>query len=57
MTQPRFDALLFDAGGVVVMPGRPWYPAEPEGPHLRLTYAGSPEVLDEGVRRLAAALS
>ncbi|MBB4677992.1 aminotransferase-like domain-containing protein [Crossiella cryophila] len=44
------------AHGVVVFPGRPWYPAEPPAPHLRLTFgAAAPEVLGEGVRRLAAA--
>jgi DNA-binding transcriptional MocR family regulator len=40
--------------GVIVFPGRPWFPAEPPGPFLRLTYAAAaPEALDEGVRRLA----
>jgi hypothetical protein len=40
--------------GVVVYPGRPWFPAEPPGPFLRLTFAAAPpEALDEGVRRLA----
>jgi DNA-binding transcriptional MocR family regulator len=42
----------------VVYPGRPWFPADPPGPFLRLTFAGAPpEALDEGVRRLALALS
>ncbi|HEX7299825.1 MAG TPA: PLP-dependent aminotransferase family protein [Solirubrobacteraceae bacterium] len=42
--------------GVIVFPGRPWFPAEPPGPFLRLTYAAAPpEALDEGVRRLARA--
>ena len=45
------------AEGVVVFPGRPWFPAEPPGPFLRLTYAAAPpDALDEGVRRLARAL-
>ena len=45
------------AEGVVVFPGRPWFPAEPTGPFLRLTYAAAPpDALDEGVRRLARAL-
>jgi DNA-binding transcriptional MocR family regulator len=45
------DAL---AAGVVVSPGRPWFAAEPPGPHLRLTFAGAPaHALEEGVRRLA----
>jgi DNA-binding transcriptional MocR family regulator len=42
---------------VVVYPGRPWFPAEPPGPFLRLTFAGAPpETLEEGVRRLAGAV-
>lgn len=41
--------------GVVVSPGRPWFPAEPSGPFLRLTYAGEPpDRLAAGVRALAA---
>jgi DNA-binding transcriptional MocR family regulator len=45
------------ARDVVVFPGRPWFPAEPPGPFLRLTFAAAtPDALDEGVRRLAAAL-
>jgi len=41
--------------GVKVFAGRPWFPAEPPGPHLRLTFAAEPpERLAEGVRRLAA---
>ena len=43
--------------GVVVYPGRPWFPADPPGPFLRLTFAAAPpETLDEGARRLALAL-
>jgi DNA-binding transcriptional MocR family regulator len=43
--------------GVVVFPGRPWFPAEPPAPFLRLTYAATtPDALDEGARRLARAL-
>ncbi|WP_432826572.1 PLP-dependent aminotransferase family protein [Dactylosporangium sp. CA-092794] len=45
------------AHDVVVFPGRPWYAAEPDAPHLRLTFAAAPpDRLDEGVRRLARAL-
>ena len=45
------------AAGVIVFPGRPWFPAEPPAPFLRLTFAAAPpEALDEGVRRLAKAL-
>jgi DNA-binding transcriptional MocR family regulator len=43
--------------GVIVFPGRPWFPAEPPAPFVRLTYAAAPpDALDEGVRRLATAL-
>jgi DNA-binding transcriptional MocR family regulator len=45
------------ARGVVVYPGRPWFPAEPPAPFVRLTFAAAPpDALDEGVRRLALAL-
>src|SRR4051794_16094129 len=45
------------ARDVVVYPGRPWFPAEPPGPFLRLTFAAAPpDALEEGVRRLAGAL-
>jgi len=45
------------ARGVVVYPGRPWFPAESPAPFLRLTFAAAPPAaLDEGVRRLALAL-
>jgi DNA-binding transcriptional MocR family regulator len=45
--------------GVAVMPGRPFFPAEAPGPHLRLTFSGaaSEAELDTGIRRLAAATS
>jgi len=43
-----------EAAGVHVNPGRLWYPAEPLGPHLRLSYAAAePREIREGVRRLA----
>jgi len=43
--------------GVVVSPGRRWFPGEPPAPHLRLTFAGAPPaVLREGVRRLGGVL-
>jgi DNA-binding transcriptional MocR family regulator len=36
--------------GVVVGPGRAWFPAEPPGPFLRLAFAGAPaEDLERGV--------
>ncbi|MEU4240788.1 PLP-dependent aminotransferase family protein [Actinoplanes sp. NPDC026619] len=43
--------------GVIVFPGRPWFPAEPPAPHLRLTYAAAPpDQMDEAIRRLSHAL-
>ncbi|MFI6523052.1 PLP-dependent aminotransferase family protein [Spirillospora sp. NPDC050679] len=44
--------------GVLVSAGRSFFPAEPPGPFLRISYgsAGSPGELAEGVRRLAAVL-
>ncbi|WP_229480330.1 aminotransferase-like domain-containing protein [Mycolicibacterium mageritense] len=43
------------AAGVLVSSGVPWYPAEPDGPHLRLSYGCSDiEHITEGVRRLAS---
>jgi DNA-binding transcriptional MocR family regulator len=45
------------ARGVVVFPGRPFFPAEPDGPYLRLTFAAAPpEAIETGVRRLARAV-
>ncbi len=45
------------AAGVSVMPGRPFFPAEPPAPYLRLTFSAPPEAdLDAGLRRLAAAV-
>ncbi len=44
--------------GVVVVPGRPWFAAEPPGPHLRLTFGcAPPDLLAEGVRRLGPLLN
>jgi DNA-binding transcriptional MocR family regulator len=44
--------------GVIVMPGPPFFPAEPSGPHLRLTFsaASSADELHAGMQRLAAAM-
>jgi DNA-binding transcriptional MocR family regulator len=43
------------AAGVKVFPGRPWFPAEPTGPHLRITFAAEPpQRLAEGMRLLAS---
>ena len=41
--------------GVIVMPGQPFFPAEPPGPYLRLTFSAvSTEAdLHTGVQRLA----
>ncbi len=42
--------------GVKVFAGRPWFPAEPPAPHLRLTFSAEPpDRLADGVRALAAA--
>jgi DNA-binding transcriptional MocR family regulator len=41
--------------GVVVSAGRPWFPAEPPGPYLRLSFAGAPAAdLERGVQTLGA---
>jgi DNA-binding transcriptional MocR family regulator len=42
--------------GVIIMPGQPFFPAEPPGPYLRLTFsaAGSAAELHAGLQRLAA---
>ena len=44
--------------GVAISPGRSFYPAEPPGSFVRLSFAATarPEDLHEGVRRLALAL-
>jgi DNA-binding transcriptional MocR family regulator len=39
--------------GVIVAPGRPWFPAEAPGPFLRLTFAAAPpDELERGARIL-----
>jgi DNA-binding transcriptional MocR family regulator len=39
--------------GVIVSPGRPWFPADAPGPFLRLTFAAAPaDELDRGARIL-----
>jgi DNA-binding transcriptional MocR family regulator len=45
-------------GGVIVMAGRPFFPAEPAGPHLRLTFAAAATEteLETAARRLAGAV-
>ncbi len=54
------EALARDAlrAGVLVNAGRPFFPAEPSAPFLRLSYGGaaSEAELSEGVRRLATVL-
>jgi DNA-binding transcriptional MocR family regulator len=54
------DVLLASAAlaeGVAVIAGRAWFPAEPDGPYLRLTYGETPaEEIPEGVDRLARAI-
>ncbi|CAA9498536.1 MAG: Transcriptional regulator, GntR family domain / Aspartate aminotransferase, partial [uncultured Solirubrobacteraceae bacterium] len=43
--------------GVIVSPGRPWFPGEPEGPYLRLAFAGAPAAeLERGVQILGTLL-
>ena len=40
--------------GVRIFPGRPWFPAEPPGPYVRLTFSAEPpDRLAAGVRTLA----
>ena len=42
------------AAGVLILPGSPWFPAEPPAPYVRLSYATAGEQrLREAVRRLA----
>jgi DNA-binding transcriptional MocR family regulator len=51
-------ALAARRNGVIVMPGRSFFPAEEAGSHLRLTFTGVPSEadLEEGVKRLVAAV-
>jgi DNA-binding transcriptional MocR family regulator len=43
---------------VIVSPGRRWFPAEPTGSYLRLSYAGAPpDLIARGVAALARAIS
>jgi DNA-binding transcriptional MocR family regulator len=51
-------ALAARHNGVIVMAGRPFFPAEAPSPHLRLTFsaAATETELDDGVRILAAAV-
>ncbi len=45
------------ASGIVVSSGRPWFPAEPTGPHLRLSFTAlEPADAKRAVQRLAAVL-
>ena len=45
------------AAGVVVSPGEPWFPTEPTGDFLRLSFTGADvAALTDGVRRLAELL-
>jgi DNA-binding transcriptional MocR family regulator len=60
LPQDSDDAVTTDAArrnNVIVMPGRPFFPAEAPAPHLRLTFSAAADEaeLDEGIRRLAAA--
>lgn len=42
--------------GVFISAGRAWFPADPEGSFLRLTFAGHPTTLVEGAKRLSQAI-
>lgn len=42
--------------GVIVSPGRAWFPADPDGSFLRLTFAATTAVLAEGAKRLRKAI-
>lgn len=42
--------------GVIVSAGRLWFPAEPTGPFLRLSFVGKPNDLAQGVRTLATVI-
>ncbi|MCW0002153.1 PLP-dependent aminotransferase family protein [Pararhizobium sp. YC-54] len=43
--------------GVIVSAGCAWFPADPDGSFLRLTFAAPPASLREGVRRLGQVIS
>jgi DNA-binding transcriptional MocR family regulator len=43
------------AAGVMVLPGAPWFPAEPPGPYVKLSYAAAAEArLTRAMERLAS---
>ncbi|SDO11715.1 PLP-dependent aminotransferase family protein [Phyllobacterium sp. OV277] len=42
--------------GVLVSPGKVWFPADPPGSYLRLTFAAAPSILREGARIIATTL-
>ncbi|PPF55993.1 GntR family transcriptional regulator [Clavibacter michiganensis] len=47
-----------EADGLVLAPGDEWYPAEPEGPRIRLNYSGpNPSEFADAARILGARLS
>ncbi|MGO4431846.1 PLP-dependent aminotransferase family protein [Paenarthrobacter sp. RAF9] len=46
-----------EAAGVLIAAGTEWFPAEPEGPHIRLNYAGpNPGAFPEGARIIGEAV-
>ncbi|WP_416403594.1 PLP-dependent aminotransferase family protein [Arthrobacter sp. LFS091] len=46
-----------EAAGVPIAAGTEWFPAEPEGPHIRLNYAGpNPGAFPEGARIIGEAV-
>ncbi|TNC09923.1 PLP-dependent aminotransferase family protein [Methylobacterium terricola] len=50
-------AAEMDRRGVIVSAGRAWFPADPDGAFLRLTFGSSPAIIREGIERLGAALA
>ena len=47
-----------EADGLFIAPGDEWYPAEPEGPHIRLNYSGpNPSAFPSAACILGARLS
>ena len=47
-----------EAGGVLIVPGSDWFPAEPAGAFIRLNFSGpAPERFDEAAQVIGAALA
>ena len=46
-----------EARGVIIAPGTEWFPAEPSGPYIRLTYSGpNPDRFPDAAQSIGAAL-